>query len=422
MILEILTPIFFFILFAAIISSRYFFCNDSVSKQVLVVGFFLKSFSALLFGYLYKIGFLTGGDTYLYFHDSAVVYNSAFDNISVFIKLLFGTNDYTPVPNYILPYVDNMHFWFDRSNYFLVRINAFIRIFSFGIYNVHAVIFAFISFIGSYNIYLFFADKVFSKRLLQFILFAIPSVVFWTSGVHKEAIVVFALGLILNNFDKIISRQSYYYIAVAIFGIIILGFARGYLVIFLLPLLLAIYVSRKLGYPKPVNVFIAAIVLFVSLTAMVDISFSNISLFNEFAVRRDYFLNSEPGNMTFPVKETPKSILGIYNLLTDAILNPVIRPLPWEGNRLLSYIAAAETVILLLIIVVLLLKARLIDIVKNPYAIFSILFGLSILFFIGLIVNNSGAIVRYRSIAIPFILIGLCLSKKESHKKVKFSS
>jgi hypothetical protein len=38
---------------------------------------------------------------------------------------------------------------------------------------------------------------------------------------------------------------------------------------------------------------------------------------------------------------------------------------------------------------------------------------MSTLFIIGLIVNNSGAIVRYRSIAIPFLLISLILNKKE---------
>ncbi|HNI32788.1 MAG TPA: hypothetical protein PK628_07630, partial [Chitinophagales bacterium] len=73
---------------------------------------------------------------------------------------------------------------------------------------------------------------------------------------------------------------------------------------------------------------------------------------------------------------------------------------------------------LLLTIVALLFSSNLKLVIKNPYALFCILFGLSTLFLIGLIVNNSGAIVRYRSIAIPFILIGLCLVRQENKQTV----
>ena len=73
---------------------------------------------------------------------------------------------------------------------------ALIRPFSFGIYNVHAIIFAFISFVGIYNLYLFFETRMYNKINLQFILFGVPSIVFWSSGVHKEAITFFGLGLI----------------------------------------------------------------------------------------------------------------------------------------------------------------------------------------------------------------------------------
>src|SRR4051812_23130985 len=136
-----------------------------------------------------------------------------------------------------------MHFWFDNSNYFLVRLNALIRPFSFGVYNVHAIIFAFLSFIGTYNLYLFFENKVFSKRVLQFILFGIPSIVFWTSGIHKEAIVIFALGIILYNLDAIIRNKfSKSNIFFTIFGLIVLGYIRIYLLAFLMPLMAAMII------------------------------------------------------------------------------------------------------------------------------------------------------------------------------------
>lgn len=415
MIQELLTPLLYFSLILLIIGSKRFFTSSSISKQMLMIGFSLKAFSALLFGYFYKSGMLTGNDTYLYFFDGDIVYQSLKSDPFIYLKLAIGTNDFTPVPAYLQPYTDLMHFWFDSSNYFLVRLNAIIRLISFGVYNVHAIIFAFLSFIGTYNLYLFFEDKVNSKRVVQFILFGIPSIVFWTSGVHKESIVIFALGIILYNMDAILkSDYTKRHIFFTITGLVVLGYIRIYLLVFLLPLMTAIILySRFEIRQSSFKMFVGAAAFFTGIILIIDYSIPNISLIREFLVRREYFLNS-PGNMTFQVEGIPHNMHGVAILLWEAVTNPFIRPLPKDCNIFLSYLASFETVILLFVIVSLLLTVNIKSVIRNPYAIFSIFFGLSTLFLIGLIVNNSGAIVRYRSIAIPFILIGLCLSRKEN--------
>lgn len=381
----------------------------------MLIGFSLKAFSAILFGYLFKSGMITGGDTFLYFDDANIIYNTLKTDPFIYLKLAIGTNDYTPVPKYILPYTDAMHFWFDNSNYFLVRLNALIRPFSFGVYNVHAVIFSFLSFVGTYNLYLFFEDKVVNKKVLQFILFGIPSIVFWTSGVHKEAIVIFALGTILYNLDHVIqSNYTKRNLFFAILGLILLAYVRMYLLAFLLPLIAAMILYNRFETKETsLKVFMVALGAFFAILFLIDVYTPKFSFFQEILVRRAYFLNS-PGNMTFPVEGIPHNYKGVIMLLWEAITNPFIRPLPEDCNIFLAYMASIETVILLLIFIGLLATVKIKSILRNPYAIFSILFGLSTLFLIGLIVNNSGAIVRYRSIAIPFILIGLCLTRKDS--------
>ena len=415
MIQEIITPLVYFILLLLIIANKRFFKSDSISKKVLLIGFSLKVFSAMLFGYFYRSGMLTGGDTFLYFDDGNIIYNTFKTDPFIYFKLAIGTNDFTPVPKYLLPYTDAMHFWFDNSNYFLVRLNALIRPFSFGVYNVHAIIFAFLSFIGTYNLYLFFENKVISKRVLQFILFGIPSIVFWTSGVHKEAIVIFALGTILYNLDEIIkSVYTKRNIFFAVLGLIILGYIRIYLLAFLLPLIAAmILYNRFESKETSLKVFFICIGAFLAILFLIDVYTPKVSFFHEMLVRRAFFLNS-PGNMSFPVEGIPHNYKGVLMLIWEAVTNPFIRPLPNDCNIFLAYLASFETCILLFVFISLLVTVKVKSILRNPYAIFSILFGLSTLFLIGLIVNNSGAIVRYRSVAIPFILIGLCLSRKEN--------
>ncbi|MDB5225946.1 MAG: hypothetical protein JWN78_139 [Bacteroidota bacterium] len=419
MIQEILAPIICFLVLLLLIGNKRFFKSGSITKQILLIGFSLKAFSAILFGYLYKAGLLTGGDTYLYFDDGNIVYSALKADPFIYFKLAIGTNDFTPVPKILLPYTDAMHFWFDNSNYFLVRLNALIRPFSFGVYNVHAIIFAFLSFIGTYNLYLFFENKVFSKRVLQFILFGIPSIVFWTSGIHKEAIVIFALGIILYNLDAIIRNQySKSHIFLTIFGLIVLGYIRIYLLAFLMPLMAAMIIYNRFETRQSsFKTFLACIVAFILGVFLIDMYTPNLSFLHELLVRRAFFLNS-PGNMTFSVEGIPHNLQGVAILMWEAVTNPFIRPLPKDCNVFLSYIASFETCILLFVFISLLVTVNVKSIYRNPYAIFSILFGLSTLFLIGLIVNNSGAIVRYRSVAIPFILIGLCLSRKENNLSI----
>lgn len=422
MIQEIIAPLSYFLLLLLIIGNKRFFKSDSISKQVLLVGFSLKAFSALLFGYFYKSGVLLGSDTYTYFNDGNIIFSALKSDPFTYFKLAIGTNDFTPVPKYLLPYTDAMSFWFDNSNYFLVRLNALIRPFSFGVYNVHAIVFAFLSFVGTYNLYLFFENKVNSKKVLQFILFGIPSIVFWTSGIHKEAIVIFALGLILYNLDTILkSDYTKRNVFFTILGLIVLGYIRFYLLAFLMPLIAAIVIYNRFELKQAsFKMFIVCIVFFLAIAFFIDYSTPQISIMHEMLVRRTYFLNS-PGNSSFQVEGVPHNFQGVVILLWEAITNPFIRPLPNDCNVFLTYLASLETVILLFVLISLVATVNIKSVFRNPYAIFSILFGLSTLFLIGLIVNNSGAIVRYRSIAIPFILIGLCLSRKET-KQVAVNS
>ncbi|MBK8353732.1 MAG: hypothetical protein IPL21_19395 [Saprospirales bacterium] len=415
MIKEIVTPLVFFMILLLVINSKRYFKSASISKNVLLIGFSLKAFSAILFGYLFKTRMLSGGDTYVYFDDANIVHSAMLQNPFIYLKLLIGFNDFTPVPSIMQPYTETMHFWFDSSNYFVVRVNAFIRLFSFGVYNVHAIIFSFLSFFGTYNLYLFFENKVYSKKMLQFILFGIPSIVFWTSGVHKEALVIFSLGIILYNLDFILkgnyTRRNLF---LTIIGLVLLGYIRIYLLAFMMPLISGILFYSKFEFKKPssVSIYLITIIACFLLLVFMDTVYPKFNFVQEFLVRRTYFLNS-PGNMTFSVEHVPHNISGSLLLIWEAIINPFVRPFPSDCSNILPILASVETYLILFIIVILLFSANFKSIISNPYAMFCILFGFSTLFLIGLIVNNSGAIVRYRSIAIPFLLIGLCLTRKE---------
>ena len=67
-------------------------------------------------------------------------------------------------------------------------------IFSFGNYHVHSILLSYFAFLGSFSLANVFYKVSKLKMASYFAVFLIPSVVFWSSGILKEAILLFALG------------------------------------------------------------------------------------------------------------------------------------------------------------------------------------------------------------------------------------
>jgi hypothetical protein len=422
-ILEILMPILLTVFLVTLIYKLDYFKNKSISANFLIVAFLLKCISSIYFGYLFSYNIINGGDTFSYVKNADIIFQSSKTSWWHYFLLVFGRNDFSNPAPQLLSYINNMDFWYDQSNYFMVRLNAIIRLFSFGIYNVHAIVFAFISFIGVYNLYLFFEEKVFNKNILKIILFGIPSIVFWTSGVHKEAIVIYSLGTILLNFERLMQNSlSKKYLLYVIIGLLMLGFIRFYVLAFLIPLALSIIVFNTFNLHKNTyKVYFISSFIIIALFAIFNLIFPEYNILNEISIRRTHFLELQ-GNTSFSVVKDFNHFSGFIALILDSIINPFVHPFPNESSFILVILASIETYLILFVIVALLLSVNYKNIKNNPYALFCILFSLSLFFLIGLIVNNSGAIVRYRSIAIPFLLIGLCLTFSKNKESISTQS
>jgi hypothetical protein len=115
----------------------------------------------------------------------------------------------------------------------------------------------------------------------------------------------------------------------------------------------------------------------------------------------------------------------LYPTLTSFVFNApqafnhaIFRPYIWENNMPLSIITSVEVLIYILLFVLLLffnLKQK----IKDPFILFSNTIAFSLLLFIGYIVPNTGSIIRYRSIYLPFLLIPiLCSIDFEKIKKL----
>jgi hypothetical protein len=92
----------------------------------------------------------------------------------------------------------------------------------------------------------------------------------------------------------------------------------------------------------------------------------------------------------------------------------VIRPFPADVRHLLSFAAALEINLILLSFIIFLVWRKN-GVGFTPFILFSIFLSFSVLMMIGYSVNNLGAVVRYRSIVLPFLIIPM-MAKINWHK------
>ena len=177
----------------------------------------------------------------------------------------------------------------------------------------------------------------------------------------------------------------------------------------LLPVLVAYFMVKVLKPVRPVAIYFSIFFLTFICLGIVHWLVPEFSALGEAATKQSSFIINQ-GETTFQIPTIGNSYWQLLFNIPYTILNPLIRPFPMDCQIILCYIASVETYLLLIGIIILLTRFRLSRLINNNEALFCLFFGFLILVVIGLIVNNAGAIVRYRSIALPFLLIGLFLS------------
>jgi hypothetical protein len=100
-----------------------------------------------------------------------------------------------------------------------------------------------------------------------------------------------------------------------------------------------------------------------------------------------------------------KPTLGSFVVNTPrALSSTTLRPHPGDVKHILSMAAASETAFLLLLFL-LFLVWRASGTKSTSFVWFCVFFAFSLLLMIGFTVNFLGAIVRYRSIVLPFLFV-----------------
>jgi len=245
--------IIYFLAFIFIINKISFFKDNIISFKFILGILLVKCIGCLAYYWVYFCYYPAGfnGDSVSTLHDAKVMYDALPNHPTDFIKMVFGLHSNLDSDPLYEPYFKFIEKWgradvttdfFLNDNRTPIRINALIMLISFGNYAVHALVMLVLSFVGQFAFYKAFKKYVPKKELLlAIIIFLTPSILFWTSGVLKEPIAIFLVGLFVYVFIKLFVEFQFKvkYSLVLILTLLLFLILKPYiLILILIPLIL----------------------------------------------------------------------------------------------------------------------------------------------------------------------------------------
>jgi hypothetical protein len=391
-------------LFAWLVTKVRFFKDSGLSPAQLIIFFLLKVMAGIFYGW---IGVYYGElaqmvDTWAYHYESLREYELLRHNPSEFFHSIFR-NTYEDGYSKFLSTENS--WWNDLKGTILVKLMAILNLLTTGHYYINVIFYSFLTLFGPVAVYRVMKDLFPSNRMAVLIAtFLVPSFLYWTSGIHKDGLIFVGFGLIVYHFYFGFkeSRWPWYRIAFILLGLLMVLALRNFLIITMIPALVAWVLSRKLRYP-PIYIYLAVYSLFILFFFTARYMSPRLDFPQAVTVRQQEFLQLRGGSAV-DVDRIEPSVKSFVVNAPQAFSLSVLRPYPADVKHLLSLAAALEINLLLLLFVAFLLWRKK-QTGLTPFILFCLFLSFSLLMMIGYTVNFLGAIVRYRSLVLPFLVV-----------------
>lgn len=363
-------------------------------------------------------------DVFKYFDDSAHMFKALHERPVDYLRMLFGIGNDTP--EFLARYYAEMNNWerhFESNLYndahTIIRYNAVVRLISFGEFHVHTVVSAFLSLTGMVGIHRAFVRSLPGlERILAAVVFLLPSVLFWASGVIKECLLFFGLGLLIYLLDRLFRERIRWYDAPLLaFILVLLFFLKFYVLMSMIPALVLFAWARRSKRPwlgvKALFVYSTFILLGLNLHHLIP----GLDVLGILTMKqRDFIglaLKMNSGSFVMPELLLPDPLLFIGQA-PYALYITLLGPLVHAGPGALGLISAGENLAFVLFLVGCIIYRRSWTNVDRTLVISLCCYVVMLALVIGWTTPVMGAIVRYRTPLLPFLLIiGLLLVDRE---------
>ncbi|MCH2223459.1 MAG: hypothetical protein MK066_01725 [Crocinitomicaceae bacterium] len=450
-------------------------------------GFAIKCAVGILFLSMYNPNKHLENDGAAFLYEGKILHDVFHESPTDYLKLLTGIGENREVVENRLG--ETTHWSIGEQRYLndsknVIRLHSIFRFFSSGNnYSVALtalIIFCLLGIIGTTLLTKAISPYSHANKYLIFgLLLLTPSILFWSSSILKEPLLIFGLGLSIYG---LIGKKVKYRIVFLLFGTFTVLLFKSYILIFIFISIIFYWVNKLIPYLKIFGTFALLFALGLLATLLLQnttklytekisrkqFDFINIgkgglhadadSCFFYFThdqlhafniekdsvllIKKTHAMQAEYGSMETPVQvellpqtkrwaiqylnPKAKSLIEIPRITRPidlvknaptAITNTLFRPYPWDPGSRLNSIAVLENIFLFILLFFLVKNRSSIN--KDQWRIIgSISFSLIILaLFIGWITPVIGAIIRYRiPIQVGLILIFAIVYKPQKRK------
>ena len=398
--------------------------TDEVNRKFFFSALTLRIIGALAVGFIYQF-YYSGGDTFnFHTHGSRHIWEAFWDSPSKGIQMIMSSGKHQ---ENFYSYSSRIYFFSDPASFVVIRVAAILDLFTFSTYSATAVLFAVISFIGSWMLFLTFYNRY--PDLYRWIaagaLF-IPSVFFWGSGLLKDTLVLASLGMATFELDRLLIRKriSLFHIILLLVSLYLIFSVKKFLLQAYLPAaILWIYMGRlqrirSMVLRIMVLPFILGLCALMAYYSVIKVGegdsryaaekLSQTARITAMDIR--YQTGREAGS-GYSLGELDGSFTGMLRLAPKAINVSLFRPYLWEVRNPLMLLSALESFGFLFLVLYVLWKRRMfvLQSFANSDIAFTMVFSLVFAFAVGVSTFNFGSLARYKIPLLPFFFIGLAL-------------
>ncbi len=384
--------------------------RSGISSKIIILLFLLKIVAGIAIGWL-SLHFYGPGNDYWDMNTEAwKEYQLLMNDPGNYFSNIF-TSGYPDGYSGFFSSVDS--FWNDLKGNIIIKLISVFNILSRGDYYINSLFFNFLVFFGHVALYRVFT-KVYPGRLTLVIIgcFLLPSLIYFSSGIHKDGIVFLMLAVLIYCVYQSLeqNRVTKKYLLLIIISLIFLLLIRHFIFIALVPALIAWVISVKFKQ-APVKVFAIVYVVMGLLLFNIDSLISQVRPL-EIITRKQYDYMHLPKPETAINLTTLNPSFKSFAFNAPQALNHILfRPYLWElPVKSLLPLNIELLFYQLLFLAFLFFRRKETGLPNAPFIWFTIVFTLTILLLTGYIVPNLGSIVRYRSIYLPLIITPLLCS------------
>ncbi|UKN01232.1 hypothetical protein K6119_16000 [Paracrocinitomix mangrovi] len=400
--------VYFFLLFLLVVAYKGFKVSQEIYKRFFISGFLIKVVGSMAFAllFIYYYGF---GDTFLYHKGATILSEALAQDPVTYFRLLFS--EHGNLPPDLQEYAARISYSRTQEEWFMVKLTSMFNFISFGSYVITTLFMSLISFFGSWKLFQVMAD-IFpeKKKVCFYIVFLLPSVLFWGGGILKDTISMAAINLLIYTtyfmiYKRQYQRKHFFYLLVGIFFLLNL---KLYILLSFLPAMaLGIYNNFKNRINSEVISF--ALRPFLVLTIAASSYFITTFLGD---VNKKYAVDNleeqakgfhtwhvTTAGSAYTLGEIEYTPLGVLKKVPAALNVTFFRPYLWESRNPIMLIGAAESAFLLLLTIYALwlwgfkiFKAISSNSLLVTLLIFILIFG----FAVGFTSYNFGALARYK--------------------------